>query len=246
MWLVPNLRTQSLIIWALFYALPCGLAVAVVSPMISRPLYRLVMACVPPSAGPWSPAVVAHQYKPVASAARAVHLCAAAVSRGTDHGPERELFAAVEEVERTVRWAHRVRGTVPLLSSRHRFLKEHADLVVGRLRQAEQSAHTHGDDALRELACLLVKIGDRYARARLWCLLDAEDLEGATVAKSHTPLKLAGACTVLAAALTALELVGLPDAIKEPAAGALVLGALTLFYERGSAPLGVQVLGGGQ
>ncbi len=244
-WLVPDLRTQSLIVWALFYLIPCGLVVAIVSPMISRPLYRLFMISVPSRIGTRSSAVIAHQSKPVASAVRAIHLCAATVSRGGEHGPGRELYAAVEEVENAVRWGHRTRGTVPLLSSRHRPLKEHADLVVGRLRQAERDAHTQGDDAVRDLARLLAKIADRYARGRLWCLLDQEDTAGVTAAKSNTPVKLAGACAVLAAALTALEVVGLPDAIKEPAAGALILVALTLFYERGPASVGMQMLGGG-
>ncbi|MFI8087364.1 hypothetical protein ACIF9R_03470 [Streptomyces sp. NPDC086080] len=124
-----------------------------------------------------------------------VILCATA-----RHAQGEERSAALEKiskrmrpVERIVRNARRVR-MLSLPRSRRREAAKHAHMVVRRLRNTYPKIHEDdGNQALAELASLLMEIADRYAQGRVSALLPASELTGLEPVKDYDTIKLAAA-----------------------------------------------------
>ncbi|MGW3651035.1 hypothetical protein [Streptomyces sp. NPDC000878] len=163
-----------------------------------------------------------------------VVLCAIAHRAG---GEERstaleEISKRMRPVERIVRNARRVR-LLSLPRSRRRAGADHARKVVRRLRNTYPKIHEDdGNQALVELASLLMEIADRYAQGRVSALLPANELAGLEPVKDYETIKLAAAvltflATGVGAYLAGLEDIALPLAV---ASGSLVV--LLLFGER--------------
>ncbi|MFD9711704.1 hypothetical protein ACFWBR_27110 [Streptomyces sp. NPDC060006] len=163
-----------------------------------------------------------------------VILCATAhQARGEERSAAlEEISTRMRSVERIVRNAHRVMR-LSLRFSRRKAAREHARKVVKCLRNTYPKIHDDdGNQALAELASLLMEIADRYARGRVSALLPDSRLAGLDPAKDYDTIKLAIAvlaflATGVSTYLWGLEDIALPLAV---ASGALVV--LVLFGER--------------
>ncbi|MGR6968108.1 hypothetical protein ACU639_00520 [Streptomyces cynarae] len=166
----------------------------------------------------------------------AIKACAAARKVSAEARPLhlRLVASAVSEVSRSVRKAHRTRGTITASSHRRRPLKQHAGVVVAALRAAESRLDTDTDQALTELGSLLLKIAERYVEGRLGQLLDEEELAGLQPVPDREPLRLVLAAILFGAGSVGAVFASVPEAAQTYLVGACGLLVLTLVYGRGA------------
>ncbi|MFC8201466.1 hypothetical protein ACFUTV_39635 [Streptomyces sp. NPDC057298] len=125
--------------------------------------------------------------------------------RGVDRG--------CRGLEKQILVAHRRVGGITRRSSRRAPAVHHAYLVAGALRAQLARIDIEPDEAVDELASMLVQIGERHALGQIGQLLPAEVLSGVTpVSRSRTAIReslhaVAVIATALSAALVVNSLV---------------------------------------
>lgn len=175
---------------------------------------------------------------PVAAITRAIHACAQAHrARGRRQADQHKRLARhLAQVAAEVQRVHRARRSLPPSLPRYRHhrrrLKEHERTVVGALHAAEYRIHCEGDEALRDLAELLLTIAERYAAGRIGALLDESHLAGVQPVPDREVWRVATAVVLAMAGSLLVALVGLPnDAVGPVMVGVSVL-AFVLVYGR--------------
>ncbi|MFD8344890.1 hypothetical protein ACFV2C_21750 [[Kitasatospora] papulosa] len=178
---------------------------------------------------------LARRYALVSRVVSAVSACATAKQATREMLPG-ALLAVSREIEAAsvlVLKCHRMRGTVPRRSHRVAKLRNHAGLVVAALRQAEEGLdHGNHEVALKTLAEMLLKIGDRHAQGRIGELLDERELENLEPVKDREPIRIAATTVLVAATLVIATLVGLPDAAVGYLVPAVIVLATIIVYGR--------------
>lgn len=116
-----------------------------------------------------------------------------------------------------------------------RALKQHAGKVIAALRGVESRQFKDPEEALPELATMLLVIAERYAQGRVSQLLDEEQLENVQVARDWAWLRLLSGGALITAALVGVTQIGLPDAAIGPITALLITLVLTMIY-RGRLP----------
>ncbi|MCT4356292.1 hypothetical protein M5362_24495 [Streptomyces sp. Je 1-79] len=182
----------------------------------------------------YAPAEHVRRYVLVARVRAAVLACADAYGASG----EKKLYALhrvgveVGTVAHEVTVARRAWGSVPNGSDRHRLLKEHAGLVVAALFAAESRIDHDPDQAVKDLARMLVRIADRYAAGRLGALLDEEQLAGLTPIADREPLRLAVTAVVVAGIGVGVALLDLPGVAETYLIGGAGAAVVAILYGR--------------
>ncbi|GAA0293991.1 hypothetical protein GCM10010302_35810 [Streptomyces polychromogenes] len=171
----------------------------------------------------------------VAKVAEAVAACGAAYGAGGSRRAtslRRNVAAKVAVLETILLRAPRSRGTVPFRSHRRKALRAHARLVASRLRVAEARMDVDGDEALPELAELMLTVAERYTDGRVAALLDQQELEGIEPVRDREPVRVAAVILLTVAGAVGVSSLGLPAAAEGPAIAGFGLLALMLVYGR--------------
>lgn len=147
-----------------------------------------------------------------------------------------ELPKTLAVAQAAVKEAYGRRGIVPAFSPRRRQLKRHARQVVAVLKNTETRLDVDPNQALRDLAGLLLTIAERYAEGRVGALLDDEQIAGTEPVQEREALKMVLAallmCATAAAALGAIDATGLPSVLEPVAIASSAMVALVLVYGR--------------
>ncbi|MGW1836714.1 hypothetical protein [Streptomyces sp. NPDC002067] len=171
----------------------------------------------------------------VARVAEAVTACGEAYGAGGSRRAtslRRNVAAKVAALETALLRAPRSRGTVPFRSHRRKALRAHARLVASRLRSAEARLDIDGDEALPELAELMLTVAERYTDGRVGALLDQEELDGIDPVRDPEPIQMIAVVLLTVAGAVVVSLLGLPEAAEGPAIAGVGLLALMLVYGR--------------
>ncbi|MEU6067693.1 hypothetical protein ABZ864_25340 [Streptomyces sp. NPDC047082] len=170
--------------------------------------------------------------EPVDKIATALRRCADVQGAGWRHRPFelRCMARALKTVETAIMNVHRSSGHLPTRSHRRRQLKVHAGLVVSALRAAEARVDSHGNEALAELASMLVTVAERSAEGRIGALLDENRLAGLTPTRDWEPFRLAAAASLIAVAAVCVTLLHLPEAADAYVIGGCGVVILTVLY----------------
>ncbi|WP_432166097.1 hypothetical protein [Streptomyces sp. bgisy031] len=179
--------------------------------------------------------LLARRYALVMQCADAVHACAAARGSGGERQARmlRRVSKRLRAVLRNVPDAPSARRSVPRLSARKRALKAHARRVAAALRAIEQRIDTEPDEALRELACALVQVSDRYCHARLGVLLDDHYLQDIEQPPNRELLRWVVALLVAGGSVTGLAVSGmLPEPVEGIVYTIAILLSLTIAFGR--------------
>lgn len=163
-----------------------------------------------------------------------VILCATAHSaRGEDRSVALEMISKrMRSVERVIRNARRVR-LLSLPRFRRRAAAQHASVVVQCFRKIHPEIHRDdGDQAIKQLASLLMEIADRYAQGRVSALLPADQLHGLDPAKDYDAVRLAVAVLTFLATGVSSYVLGLQDIALPLATAAGAVVVLLLFGDR--------------
>ncbi|MFD4711938.1 hypothetical protein ACFWN5_20025 [Streptomyces sp. NPDC058430] len=178
---------------------------------------------------------LARRYALVMQCADAVHACAAARGSGGERQARmlRRVSKRLRAVLRNLPDAPSARRSVPRLSARKRALKAHARHVAAALRVIELRIDTEPDEALRELACALVQVSDRYCHARLGVLLDDHYLQGVEQPPNRELLRWVLALLVAGGSVTGLAVSGiLPEPVEGIVYTIAILLSLTIVFGR--------------
>ncbi|MFD5883073.1 hypothetical protein [Streptomyces yangpuensis] len=175
------------------------------------------------------PAVLARRYQLVKWSANKVVAIWLAYSEDSYSAIQREVSWAVSGAQDHLLVAHRRRG-IPLPRRRRNAVREHARLVVERLRVAEAGLDTDPRGSAREVALLLTTISARYAQGRIGALLDhpvveEEDLTRIErLRRSRGVVRLLVFLTLAVGGVWGVTLLKLPD----QAEGVAVISVLVL------------------
>ncbi|MEU4504118.1 hypothetical protein [Streptomyces sp. NPDC024089] len=171
----------------------------------------------------------------------------AACSDAYAAGGERKVHAllhvskTVQKVAHEVTVGRRAWGTASTRSHRQRALKEHAGLVVAALYKAESRIDRDPDDALKDLARMMLTIADRYTAGKVGVLLDEEQLAGLVPVADREPWRIAGTALVVAGVGAGIALLDLPGAAETYLVGGAGAATVALLYGR-RAHRGLEVL----
>ncbi|MFD8542523.1 hypothetical protein [Streptomyces sp. NPDC059649] len=188
--------------------------------------------------------VNARRWKLLGRGSRVISACAAArTARGQSRTKKLGAVArALDSYASAIVVGSRRRGTVHRRSHRQRGLSEHARKVVAVLRQAESRLDEGAeDDALRDIAQLVLTSMDRYATGALGTLLDASVLAGVTAVPDRGRYKPVAAVAVVAALGVVLTLLDVPATVTTYVISAVGIIALS-WAQRGSAGGGLDLL----
>lgn len=188
--------------------------------------------------------VNARRWKLLDRGSKVISACAAArTARGRSRTKKLGAVAhAVDSYAAALVMASRRRGTVHRRSHRQRGLSEHARKVVAVLRQAESRLDEgDADDALRDIAQLVLTSMDRYATGSIGALLDASTLAGVTAVPDRGRYRPVAAVAVVAALGVVLSLLDVPATVTTYVISAVGIIALS-WAQRGSAGGGLDLL----
>ncbi|MEU2505990.1 hypothetical protein ABZ621_14900 [Streptomyces sp. NPDC007863] len=153
-------------------------------------------------------------------------------------GGERKVHALLHVGETVQKVAHEVTvgrrawGAVPTRSHRQRALKEHAGLVVAALHKAEARIDRDPDDALKNLARMMLTIAERYTAGKVGALLDEEELAGLVAVADRESWRIAGTALVVAGVGAGIALLDLPSTAETYLIGGAGAAIVALLYGR--------------
>ncbi|MFJ8799996.1 hypothetical protein [Streptomyces sp. NPDC102487] len=155
---------------------------------------------------------------------------------------------SLPRVEREVlhAWKSVRPGQVKIRRHQRVNLKNHAGRVVAALRAQSERVDADPENALRDLGCMLVRIGDRLAEGRVGALLDEAELEGLDPVRDHDVLTTIAAATGVALAAIFVAAFRLPAELATPLTTALGITILVTLYRKAGGAETVSLLLGGK
>ncbi|MDX2545871.1 hypothetical protein ACOT81_38060 [Streptomyces sp. WI04-05B] len=153
-------------------------------------------------------------------------------------GAEREIFQS---------WK-RSRPAGRLWLPRHQRieLKIHSGQVVALLRARAASIDADRANGLRELGCLLVKIGDRLAEGRVGALVEEGELEGFRPVHDREALKTLAVAVLVTASAIGIAVLRLPAEVATPLTTLMGISVLAVVYRKAGGAEAVSLLLGGK
>lgn len=129
-------------------------------------------------------------------------------------------------------------GTLPFRSHRRAGLGQHSKLVVAALQQAERKLDTDRDQALKDIADLMLTISERYVDGRVGALLDESQLSGLEPVANREWMRLLTAIVLTVSSALGIALLGLPSSAVPYVMGGVGLLCFTaVFGQRSSRTL---------
>lgn len=120
--------------------------------------------------------------------------------------------------------------SLPYRSHRKAGLRRHSKLVIAALQQAERKLDTDRDQALKEIADLMLTICERYVDGRIGALLDESQLSGLEPVASREWLRLLMAVVLTVSCAWGIALLGLPSSAVPYVMGGVGLLCFTAVF----------------